>query len=168
MIGSSRSAAALVPGGTYGGLIRRLLLCLGLAGAAVAFAADKAPSADLIVTNAKIYTADNSQPRAEAVAVIGARMVAVGSSAEVDAWRGASTHVIDAGGRLVVPGFNDAHVHFLDASLGLTSVHLKDAASPEEFVRRIREFAKTAPRGEWILGGSWDDQSWTPARFPNR
>jgi len=168
MIGISRSAAALVPGRTHGGLLRRLLLCLGLAGAAVAFAADKAPSADLIITNAKIYTADNSQPRAEAVAVIGVRMVAVGSNAEVDAWRGASTHVIDAGGRLVVPGFNDAHVHFLDASLGLTSVHLKDAASPEEFVRRIGEFAKTAPRGEWILGGSWDDQSWTPARFPNR
>ncbi len=144
-----------------------LPLCLAVL-AASGFAADKAPAADLIITNAKIYTADNSQPRAEAVAVIGPRMVAVGSSTEVDAWRGASTRVIDAGGKLVVPGFNDAHVHFMDASQNLTSVHLKDAASVEEFVRRIGEFAKTVAPGEWIQGGNWDDQAWTPARFPNR
>jgi predicted amidohydrolase YtcJ len=130
--------------------------------------AEKRPSADLILTNAKVYTADNSQPRAEAVAVIGPRIVAVGSSAEVDAWRGAGTRVIDAGGKLVVPGFNDAHVHFMDASLGLASVHLKDAGSAEDFVRRIAQHAQKVPPHEWIQGGNWDEQGWTAARFPTR
>jgi predicted amidohydrolase YtcJ len=76
--------------------------------------------------------------------------------------------VIDAGGKLVVPGFNDAHVHFMDASLGLTSVHLKDAGSAEEFVRRIAQYAQKVPRREWIQGGNWDEQGWTAARFPTR
>jgi predicted amidohydrolase YtcJ len=129
---------------------------------------EKGPSADLILTNAKVYTSDNSQPRAEAVAVIGSRIVAVGSSAEVDAWRGAGTRVIDAGGKLVVAGFNDAHVHFMAASFGLASLHLKDASSAEEFVRRVGQYAQKIPRHEWIQGGNWDEQGWTTARFPTR
>ena len=144
------------------------LLCAVVALLPAAGRAEKRPSADLILTNAKVYTADNSQPRAEAVAVIGPRIVAVGSSAEVDAWRGAGTRVIDAGGKLVVPGFNDAHVHFMDASLGLAGVHLKDAGSAEEFVRRIAQYAQKVPRQEWIQGGNWDEQGWTAARFPTR
>src|SRR5512146_568125 len=98
------------------------------------------PSADLIITNAKVYTVDKQQPRAEAVAVVGKRIVAVGSASAIDAWRGPGTRVIDAGGKLVLPGFNDAHVHFIDSGLSLASVQLKDAASPQEFAQRIAEF----------------------------
>src|SRR5688572_21046795 len=72
-----------------------------------------APAADLIVTNARVSTVDPALPECEAVAVIGERIVATGSRAEIDAWRGPATRVIDAGGRRVVPGFNDAHVHFV-------------------------------------------------------
>jgi predicted amidohydrolase YtcJ len=126
------------------------------------------PAADLIITNAKVYTVDKSQPRAEAVAVLGERIVAVGSASAVDAWRGAATRVIDAGGKLVLPGFNDAHVHFIDSGLGLASVQLKDAASPQEFAQRIAQYAEKQPKGEWILGGTWDEQRWTPPQLPTK
>src|ERR1041385_569729 len=95
--------------------------------------AQERPSADLILTNAKVWTVDTALPRAEAVAVIGDRIIAVGSASEIDAWRGSKTNVIDAGGKLVMPGFNDAHVHFTSGGFQLDSVNLKDAGSPEEF-----------------------------------
>ncbi|HEY6937561.1 MAG TPA: amidohydrolase [Terriglobales bacterium] len=126
------------------------------------------PAADLIVTNAKVYTADKQQLRAEAVAVLGERIVAVGSASAIDAWRGPSTRVIDAGGKLVLPGFNDTHVHFMDSGLGLASVQLKDAASPQEFASRIAHYTAKQPKGQWILGGTWDEQRWNPPRLPSK
>jgi len=126
------------------------------------------PAADLIITNAKVYTVDKQQPRAEAVAVLGERITAVGSASAIDAWRGPGTRVIDAGGRLVSPGFNDAHVHFLDSGLGLASVQLKDAGSSQEFAERIAEYAAKQPKGRWILGGTWDEQRWNPPQLPTR
>ena len=72
------------------------------------------PSADFVVTNANIYTVDKQHPKAEAMAVIGDRIVAVGTGAEIDLWRGADTRTMDAAGKLLLPGFNDAHVHFVD------------------------------------------------------
>src|ERR1700739_4746835 len=97
------------------------------------------PTADLIITNAKIWTVDRSQPVAEAVAVLGDRIVAVGSSTDVDAWHGPHTHIVDAGGKLLLPGFNDAHVHFVSGGMQLTNVQLNDASTPAEFARRIGE-----------------------------
>ena len=126
------------------------------------------PGADLILTNANLYTVDRSRPHAEAVAVFGGRIVAVGSAAEIGAWRGPKTRVIDAHGKLVLPGFNDAHVHFVDSGLALDSVHLKDAASPQEFANRIATFARNRPQGEWIIGGTWDEQNWSPAELPTK
>jgi predicted amidohydrolase YtcJ len=125
------------------------------------------PAADLIVTNAQVWTVDREKPRAEAVAVIGERVVAVGSAEEIDAWRGTETRVLDAMGKLLLPGFNDAHVHFLGGGLQLDSVDLRDAATPEEFARRIGKRAKERP-GEWILGGDWDDQLFDPPQLPTR
>jgi len=124
-------------------------------------------AADLVITNASIWTGDALRPDANAVAVIGDRIVDVGSSREIDRWRGAATTVIDAEGRRVLPGFNDAHVHLIDGGTALDNVNLKDAATPAEFTRRIAERAKTKP-GEWVLGGEWDDQRWTPAELPTR
>jgi predicted amidohydrolase YtcJ len=124
-------------------------------------------AADLVVTNASVWTGNALQPDANAIAVVGDRIVDVGSSREIDRWRGAATTVIDAEGRWVLPGFNDAHVHLIDGGTALDNVNLKDAATPAEFTRRIGERAKTKP-GEWILGGEWDDQRWTPAELPTR
>jgi hypothetical protein len=126
------------------------------------------PAADLIIQNAHIWTVDPSLPEAEAVAILGDRIVALGSSAQVDAWRGPQTHVIDAGGKRLLPGFNDAHVHFTDGGSQLDSVDLKDAISPQEFARRIVARAAKTAKGEWVLGGDWDETKWNPAELPTK
>jgi predicted amidohydrolase YtcJ len=126
------------------------------------------PAAELIVEHAKIWTVDSSLPTAQALAVLDDRIVAVGSDQDIESWRGPRTTVIDAGGKLVVPGFNDAHVHFVSGGAQLDAVSLNDATSSAEFVRRIAERAKTTPKGEWILGGDWDETKWTPATLPTK
>jgi predicted amidohydrolase YtcJ len=128
----------------------------------------QAPVADLIITNAKVWTVDKGYPTAQAVAVLGDRIVSVGTSAEIDAWRGAGTKVIDAGGKLLLPGFNDAHVHFVSGGSQLDAVQLNDVTNPEEFARRIGERAKKTPKGEWIVGGDWDETKWDPAKLPTK
>ena len=124
--------------------------------------------ASLALVNGKIWTVNEAQPRAEAVACIGSRIVAVGSTAEIRAWIDAKTAVIDLGGRMVTPGFNDAHVHFYSGGSDLARVQLREARSEAEFRERIREFAAKLPAGRWILGGNWDHENWTPARLPTR
>lgn len=135
---------------------------------ALPLAAQSRPAADLIITNAKVWTVDRARPTAQAVAVLGDRIVAVGSNADIEVWRSGSTRVIDAGGKLLLPGFNDAHVHFVSGGAQLDAVQLNDAASPEEFVRRIGERAKKTPKGEWVLSGNWDETKWTPAKMPTK
>src|SRR5258708_24058563 len=124
--------------------------------------------ADLILTNGKIWTVSTAQPQAEAVACIASRIVAVGSSADIRKWAGPKTQVIDLGGKLAVPGFNDAHVHFYAGGSHIASVQLRDAKSEAEFRERIHKFAATLPKGRWVLGGDWDHENWTPARLPTR
>ena len=126
------------------------------------------PAADLVVLNARVWTVDASRPDAEAIASRGDRIVAVGSSAEIESLRGPGTTVVDAKGRFVMPGFNDSHIHLMTGGAQLDSVDLRDAASPEEFARRIGERARMTPRGEWITGGDWDEQRWTAPSLPTR
>ena len=129
--------------------------------------ADKAPlSADLVIINAKVHTMDRSQPIAEAVAVLGNRIVAVGSTKAIRDLAGTNTRVIDAKGQLVLPGFNDAHVHFMSGGFQLSSVDLRDANTPQEFAERIRDFAVRLPKGRWITGGDWDHERWPDAKLP--
>jgi predicted amidohydrolase YtcJ len=135
---------------------------------AINLRAQSKPAADLIITNAKVWTVDKAHPTAQAVAVIGDRIMAVGSNAEVEVLRGTATKVIDARGKLLLPGFNDAHVHFVVSGSRLDQIQLSDAASVEEFTRRIAERAKTTPKGEWIEGGDWDETKWTPAKLPTK
>ena len=134
--------------------------------AAVSAAAQ--PAADLVLLNGKIWTVDPARPQAGAVAVRGGRIAAVGSTAEIRRWAGPATEVIDLGGKLVVPGFNDAHVHFYSGGRNLASVQLRSARSQTEFRDRIREFAARQPEGRWILGGDWDHENWSPAALPTR
>src|SRR3977135_1963777 len=130
--------------------------------------AQTGPAADLIIQNAHVWTVDPSRPEAEAVAILGERIVAVGSSQQVDAWRGPHTRVVDATGKRLLPGFNDAHVHFLDGGCKLDNVELNDATSPQEFARRIRERAGKTAKGAWLLGGDWDETKWNPAELPTK
>ena len=124
------------------------------------------PAADVIITNAKIWTGDKAHPSATGVAVLRDRIVAVGSNDDVKAWQGSQTKVIDAQGKFLVPGFNDSHVHFMPGGMALDAVQLNDATSAQEFVRRIGDRAKNTPKGEWIQGGDWDETKWTPAVLP--
>jgi len=126
------------------------------------------PAADLIIRNAKIWTVDRDHPEAEAVALFGDRIVAVGSNQEIDVWRGPNTRVEDGAGKRLLPGFNDAHVHFTSGGQQLDNVQLNDATSAQEFARRVGERAKKTTKGEWILGGDWDETKWTPAQLPTK
>ena len=149
-------------------LIPFLLVAAALARPARAAEDARHGAADLVVVNGRVWTGDTARPEAEAAAVIGERIVAVGATRDVEAWAGPATRRIDAGGRRVVPGFNDAHLHFVDASLKLAQVQLKDARSPEEFARRVAAHARTLAKGEWVLGGTWDDQAFEHPRLPTR
>jgi len=128
--------------------------------------AQEHPAAETIVTNANVWTVDRNHPRAEAVAILNQRIVAVGTSAEMDGWRGPQTRIIDAGGKLLLPGFNDAHVHFVSGGFQLDQVQLTDAKTKEEFTRRIAAQARKLKKGDWILGGEWDEQNWSPRELP--
>jgi len=124
--------------------------------------------ADLILLNGKVWTVNPKQPEAEAVACIGSRIIAVGTTSEIKAWAGERTRVIDLAGKRVVPGFNDAHVHFYSGGANLSSVQLRTTQSDQEFAERIRAFAARIPKGRWITGGDWDHEGWTPPHLPTR
>jgi len=125
-------------------------------------------SASLIIVNANVHTMDAGTPDAQAVAIIGNRIVAVASNAEIKSLAGPGTRVIDAKGQLVLPGFNDAHVHFMSGGFQLSSVDLRDAGTSQEFAERIRAFASKLPPGRWITGGDWDHERWPDARLPTK
>jgi hypothetical protein len=135
---------------------------------AVSLYAQSKPAADLVIRHAKVWTVDKDHPEAQAVAILGDRIVAVGSDAEIDPWRGPKTHVIDAGGKLLLPGFNDAHVHFIDGGASLDRVQLKDASTPQDFARLIGAQAKKLDQGQWVLGGEWDETKWNPPNLPTK
>jgi predicted amidohydrolase YtcJ len=123
---------------------------------------------DLVILNASIHTMDEAYPTAGAMAIVGNRIAAIGSTAEIRGLAGKGTRVIDAAGKTVFPGFNDAHVHFLMGGFSLTNVDLRDASSPEELARRLGAYAKKLPKGRWILGGDWDHEKWPGAPLPTK
>jgi hypothetical protein len=112
----------------------------------------------VVFENGRFWTGDSARPWADALAVLGDRIVAVGPEARTALGPGAAR--VDLGGRLAVPGFIDGHTHFRDGSLSLASVQLRDARTPEEFIHRIRDYAAGLPKGEWVVGGNWDHENW--------
>ncbi|WP_337171474.1 amidohydrolase [Gemmatimonas aurantiaca] len=129
--------------------------------------AQTAPApADLIVTNARVYTADDARPLVEAFAVRDGRIVFVGSQREATMLKGASTRMLDAEGRTIIPGMVDAHAHFAGLAQKLRAVDLVGTRSLDEVVARVAEKARNLPKGTWITGRGWDQNAWADTRFP--
>ena len=125
-----------------------------------------APVPTLALVNARVYTLEPSRPWAEAVAVAGSRIAAVGTSTDIRALTTSSTRVIDLAGAFVVPGFNDAHVHIDSTGALLLGVNLLDVHEPDAFTARMREAAGRLPKGSWITRGDWGAYEQWAARVP--
>ncbi|MFQ5538318.1 MAG: amidohydrolase [Gemmatimonadota bacterium] len=117
-------------------------------------------TADLVFRGGVVWTGTDGAPRVQAVAVRDGRVAAVGSDDDIAKWIGAATEVIELDGRALLPGFIDAHTHFISGGFQLSGVNLRNAATPEEFARRIGDFAAALPPGTWITGGDWDHELW--------
>lgn len=141
--------------------MRLTLLALLLA------ACSASPSADLVIYG-RVWTGDSTAPWAQAVAIGGDTIIAVGDSTTVAALVISRTTRIAPAGGFVVPGFLDSHVHLFTGGFQLASVDLRDATTPEEFTRRIKAFAATQRPGEWITGGDWDHEKWAGTPLPDR
>jgi hypothetical protein len=126
-----------------------------------------APAADLVLVNGKIWTGNPKQPEADALAIAGDRIVAIGRSADLKAFSTPTARVIDLKGQRVTPGFYDSHVHLLGSGLRLSQVALKDAKDEEEFGRRLREFDRKLPRDRWLQGGDWDHDRTFAGKLPD-
>lgn len=124
--------------------------------------------ADLVLVEGSVWTGSPLRPWAEAVAVRGEEILAVGKSREIQKFIGSRTQVFPIARSLVLPGFIDSHTHFLDGGFSLLSVHLREARSREDFVARIEERARRLSKGEWILNGDWDHQQFDPPELPRR
>ena len=124
------------------------------------------PSADLIVTNAKIYTVDDNHPFVSAMAVRDGRIQFVGSEREALLLKGASTRMLDASGQTIIPGMIDAHAHLFGLGTFLKNIDLTDTRSYDAVVSRVADRLKGVPSGRWVIGRGWDQNKWGDTRFP--
>jgi predicted amidohydrolase YtcJ len=143
---------------TYVAFISVLITSVNFVGDSQA-AGEKLPRASMVV-HGRIWTANPKQPWAEAIAIEGDRILAVGAVSDIEKLITSETEAIHAGDGLVVPGLIDSHIHLIDGGLRLASVQLRDAKSRDEFVQRIAAYAKTRPADTWITGGDWDHSLW--------
>ena len=122
----------------------------------------------LVLYNGRIYTMDRGNPRAQAVAIAGSRIVAVGGDDQIKSLLAPGGEAVDLGGRTVVPGFTDCHIHFVEYALRLTRIDLSGITSRAEVIRLVGERARMARPGEWLLGGGWDRNLWEDTSFPTK
>ncbi|MFZ4619523.1 MAG: amidohydrolase [Bacteroidota bacterium] len=124
-------------------------------------------TADAVYINGRVWTVDASRPEAEAVAVAGGRIIAVGSTKEMKLYTGSSTRVIDLKKKRMLPGFIDNHTHFMSGGFQLQSVDLRNAKTEEEFASIIAKRAESRP-SKWITGGDWDHDLWKSGKLPSK
>jgi predicted amidohydrolase YtcJ len=135
--------------------LKLLWVAIGCSLLASPLFAQSGTQADTIITHARVYTVNHSQPWAEAIAIKDQHIAAVGSAKQIARWRGPKTDVIDAGGRLVLPGFFDSHIHFMEGALSLEKVNLDETKSVAEIQKMVKEFAVAHPDAPWVLGRGW-------------
>ncbi|MBN2246586.1 MAG: amidohydrolase [Candidatus Aminicenantes bacterium] len=123
--------------------------------------------ADLILFNGKVYTMDSTKPKAAAIAIREGKILMVGDDQEILSL-GSRTEGIDLNGKAVLPGFSDAHTHFLDGGMALSDVQLRGAVDRDDFIFRIRSKAQDLKPGEWILNGDWDHQGFAEPELPRK
>ena len=116
--------------------------------------------ADIVYVNGSIWTGVESASRAQAIAVKGEYLIAVGSNENVEHLKDSNTEIVDLQGRFVVPGLMDAHTHFMDGGFQLVRLNFREVDSPEDFVYKIDSAAQKLEPGQWILGGNWDHEKW--------
>ncbi len=126
-----------------------------------------AQPADLVLTNGRVVTVEDSLPEAQAIAMRGGRIVALGSSGELRSYVGTGTHVVDLQGQLVIPGFVESHGHFAGVGDAQLNLRLMPATSWAEIVAMVGDAAKKATPGEWIVGRGWHQEKWTSRPTPN-
>jgi predicted amidohydrolase YtcJ len=147
-------------------LILCMFFCAGSAAAQIS--AGSKITADVVVIHGRIYTMDSKQPWAEALAIRGDKIVAAGDDATIGKFRGSDTKVIDVAGQLVLPGFVDCHIHFMDGSLSLGRVNLEGAKDVAEIQQRLRDYATKHPGNDWLLGRGWDYAMFGAAALPDK
>ena len=144
-----------------------VLAAVGLS-LSVMLASGSKPVADIIIARAKVYTGNSEQPWAEAVAIHDGKIMAVGDEATIFKLRYGGTEVIEAGGHLVLPGFVDCHIHFLDGSLSLGRVNLEGAKDASDIQQRLRDYAARHPGKDWVLGRGWNYAMFGPEALPHK
>lgn len=160
VVGFTAVAAAIATG---------VMLLPGIGPSASVTAAAQAPAraADLVLRNGKVVTMDEKVPEAQAVAVIGDTIAAVGTEADIARYVGAGTRVIDLQGALATPGLIESHAHFIGVGDAARNLKLQNAATWDDIVRMVGEAAAKARPGEWILGRGWHQEKWSSAPSPN-
>jgi predicted amidohydrolase YtcJ len=129
---------------------------------------DAKNAADTVVLHGRVYTLDSKQPWAQGLAIRSEKIVAVGDDATIEKFRGPETKVIDAAGQLVLPGFVDCHIHFMDGALSLGRVNLEGAKDVAEIQQRLRDYAAKHPGKDWLLGRGWDYAMFGAAALPDK
>ena len=124
------------------------------------------PKADIVIGGGPVWTGLSGRGRTGGVAIGSGKILAVGDSAQVARYIGRKTQLLNAAGGLIMPGFADGHTHFINGGFQLASVDLRDAATPQEFVRRLKDYASHLKPGEWITGGDWDHTLWRGTPLP--
>ena len=123
--------------------------------------------ADIVIQGGPVWTGlSTGRGQPGSVAIADGKILAVGDSADIARYVGSKTQVVNAGDGLVMPGFADGHTHFISGGFQLASVDLRDAATPQEFVRRLKVYAAGLKPGEWITGGDWDHTLWRGTPLP--
>jgi predicted amidohydrolase YtcJ len=131
-------------------------------------ARSKTEPADFVYKNGNIYTVNERQPRAEAVAVKAGKIVFVGSNKDAKAYEGKGTRVIDLHGNTVVPGMTDSHYHLMGVGEREITLNLEGMTTLEDFLAKVKTQVDRAKPGEWVTGRGWIETFWKPPVFPNR
>jgi len=127
------------------------------------------PPADLVIKNAKVVTIDKDNPRAQAIAIRGEKILAVGSNNKIKQYIDeAATQVIDAGGRLLIPGFNDAHIHFLSGGRSLMNLDFRYVHDPQEIAQMVKEKVDQVEPGVLISGRGWEHETFPDKEWPTK